>query len=1010
MSASLLCILFAHACRALDPHKATSQYIHDIWGTGKGFIGGTIHAICQSNDGYLWIGTDRGLVRFDGFNFTLVQQPLSDTPPLGSIHGLANDAEGNLWIRPEDPHVTLYHDGKFEDAAARFNLLETTFTAMSREQEGGILFSGPDSHAFRLRNGKADTIADADKLRGTIISLAETRDGKFWIGTQDDGLFRVSEQGVSKPVPGLVNTKINALLPGNGSGLWVGTDRGLLFWDGKEVADKELVYPLHTLQILSMLRDRSGNIWVGTNHGLIRITEDGPVSLDPLKTGAGSEVTAIFEDRDGDVWYGGSGGLERLRDGMFATYSVAEGLPSANNGPLYVDSEGRTWFAPLSGGLYWLKDGQVRRVRIAGLDNDIVYSISGGAGEVWVGRQNGGLTVLTAVGESFAARTYTEADGLAQNSVYSVHRSRDGTVWAGTVSAGLSRLKDDRFTHYSVANGLTSDTVNSIVEAKDGTMWFATPNGLDSFAKERWKSISTSDGLPSARVRSIFEDSKQVLWAATDGGLAFLSSERAVLARNLPESLSEEIFGMAEDGLGGLWFATSDHVLQVNREGLLAGSLDPSEIQSYGIADGLPGLEGVRRDRSMIADSQGRIWISLNRGLAVGDPGLILRNSTQPVVRIESISAGEVQMDWRDSLKLAAGTRTIVFNYAGTNLSTPDRIKYRYKLDGSDQGWSRVIASRQVVFTNLGPGPYRFHIIASNGEGLWNGAETTVPFVIERTFWQTWWFRVSCVLGFLLAAVLLYQLRVLQLTRQLNIRFQERLMERTRIAQELHDTLLQGVISASMQLDLAEEQLTEDSAAKPLLRRVLQLMGHVTEEGRNALRGLRTSDNSNRTLELEFSRLREELAIDEGIDYRVVVHGEVRLLCPVVRDEVYRIGREALTNAVLHSKADRIEMEVEYANKSFRLLVRDDGCGMDSQVLQSGREGHWGLTGMRERSERIAASLKLKSRIGAGTEVELTIPGAIAFQEPSNRSLRWWLPGRNRQRQRQVKTTGGMHE
>src|SRR4030081_3129776 len=266
------------------------------------------------------------------------------------------------------------------------------------------------------------------------------------------------------------------------------------------------------------MKDSQGNVWVGTNRGLFRLTPDGAISPDRDSDG---EVTTIYQDRDGDIWFGGLRAIEKLRDGTFTTYSTAQGLPSESNGPVYIDPEGRTWFAPLSGGLYWLQDGHVGHITVAGLDSDVVYSISGGGGEVWIGRQHGGLTVLTKPADSFAAQTYTQADGLAQNSVYSVHRNRDGTVWAGTVSAGVSRLKGGKFTNYSTASGLASNSINSIVEGHNGTMWLATPTGLASFDRERWMNHSASDGLPSSDVRSIFEDSKQVLWIATSGGLAF---------------------------------------------------------------------------------------------------------------------------------------------------------------------------------------------------------------------------------------------------------------------------------------------------------------------------------------------------------------------------------------------------------------------------------------------------------------------------------------------------------
>jgi signal transduction histidine kinase/ligand-binding sensor domain-containing protein len=987
-------ICFVNRAYALDSARAMSQYVHDKWGVERGFVGGAVYAISQSADGYLWIGTERGLVRFDGFNFTLIQRPILDSHPIGPVRDLVSDAEGNMWILLDGPHLLRYREGRFEDAYARFGMQDIAFTAMSLDNMGGLLLSGLGDPTLLYRDGRFQTIAHVEEIPGTVISIAETRDGRIWMGTRDDGLFRIDRDHITNVSKELANSKVNALLSANNGGLWIGTDAGLKFWDRNGLAKTGPLSSINQLQILATTKDTQGNVWVGSNHGLFRITPDDTISPDRDSSG---EVRTIYEDRDGDIWFGGSQGIERLRDGIFTTYSTAQGLPSENNGPVYVDPEGRTWFAPLSGGLYWLKDGRVERITIAGLNSDIVYSISGGDGEVWIGRQSGGLTMLTKNGDSFVARTYTQADGLAQNSVYSVHRNRDGTVWAGTVSAGVSRLTDGKFTNYSVADGLASNSVNSIVEGHDGAMWVATPSGLSSFEGGRWMNRSASEGMPSSDVRSIFEDSSQVLWIATSGGLAFLRSGRIVVPRKLPESLHEEIFGIAEDRRAFLWFATSDHVLQVDRDRLLAGALDNSDVQRYGIADGLQGVEGVRRDRSVVADTVGRVWISLNRGLSVAGPELVPRDAAPIVPRIESISTGGQQVNLRAPLKFASG-QNINFNYASTSLSMPELVKFRYKLDGYDPGWSDAVASRQAMYSHLEPGSYRFRIVASSREGLWNGPETTISFVVAPALWQTWWFRASCLALCAIAIVVLYRLRTYQLTRQLNIRFQERLAERTRIAQELHDTLLQGFVSASMQLDVAEDQLPDDSPTKPVLKRILQLMGRVTEEGRNALRGLRTADDDDRDLELAFSRVRQELASDEKIDYRVVAHSTTRPLRPVIRDEVYRIGREALANAFLHSRASTIEVEVEYATRYLRIKVRDDGCGIDPQVLDDGRQGHWGLPGMRERSEGIGASLRLLSRIGGGTEIELTVPSAIAFENHSRGQVSPWLTWLNREK------------
>jgi hypothetical protein len=426
--------------------------------------------------------------------------------------------------------------------------------------------------------------------------------------------------------------------------------------------------------------------------------------------------------------------------------------------------------------------------------------------------------------------------------------------------------------------------------------------------------------------------------------------------------------------------ATSNHILRVKRDKLLRGMLAGEDVREYGLADGLRGVEGVKRRRSVAVDPRGRIWFSMNRGLSVVDPTRETSASIPTSIHIQTISADGKAMDLRRSVKIPAGRQRITLGYAGLSLSVPERVRFRYSLDSFDHGWSEPTAAREAVYTNLGPGPYRFRVVASNADGIWNSDAATIDFEIEPVFWQTWWFRLSALLACILGTLVLYRLRVHQVAKGLNVRFEERLAERTRIAQELHDTLLQGFLSASMQLHVAVDRLPEDSPTKPPLSHILQLMGRVIEEGRNAVRGLRSSPSGSHDLEQAFSLIRQELAIEGEIDFRVIVEGRPQPLHPIIRDEVYRIGREAVVNAFRHSGAARIEVEVEYAVKQFRVLVRDNGRGMDSQVLQAGREGHWGLPGMRERAETIGARLHVWSSAISGTEVELSVPGHIAFR------------------------------
>jgi ligand-binding sensor domain-containing protein/signal transduction histidine kinase len=992
-------LCFANAARALDSPKPLSQYVHDQWGTDRGFLGGAVYAICQSSDGYLWIGTERGLVRFDGFKFTLIQKPLPEAPPIGPVRGLVSDADGNLWIRTESPSLLLYRDGRFVDASALFHLPQITFTANSIDNGGELVFSGIANQTIRIRNGAIEMTANTPQVPGIIISLGETRDGRLWIGTRDNGLFRIDGEHVSNVslAKNLANSKINSLLPVS-SGLWIGTDNGISFLDSSDRIKIDLPASVSRLQILALARGPAASVWAGTDHGLIRISPSGTASLDLLKNGPGQEVTAVYGDRDGELWFGGAHGLERLRSGVFSAYSTADGLPSDKNGPVFTDAEGRTWFAPLSGGLYWLKDNRVGRITLAGLEDDVVYSISGGSGEVWVGRQRGGLTMLKQSGESFTARTYTQADGLAQNSVYSVHRNRDGTVWAGTVTGGCSRLRNGVFTNFPASNGLSSNGVNSIVEGNDGKMWFATPTGLAAFAAERWEYYTLQDGLPSVNVRSIFEDSGQVLWIATSAGLAFFSSGHIHLPRNLPEVLREQIFGIAEDGLGSLWFATSDHVVRINRDRLLTGAISESDMQIYGTEDGLLGVAGVDRDRSMVGDTDGRVWVSLDRGLAVADPKIALNYSTPIKVRVESLLADGNPVDLQGTPRIAAGSHSITVNYAGISPSAADRVRYRYKLDEADREWSDILAARQVIYKNLGPGSYTFRVVASNGEGFWNSPETAIPFVIEPAIWQTWWFRSLCLSAGIVSIIAIYRLRMYQLARNLNVRFQERLSERTRIAQELHDTLLQSFHGLMLRFQTADEMLPARPAdAKQVLEDALGRADLALSESRDAIQNLRSAAPSSLDLAQTMNDLMTDMKGEfsqgngEAPAVSVVTSGAPHGVNPIVRDEICRIARESLRNAFHHARAHSIETEIEYGEALLRLRFRDDGTGIDPRVIErGGRQGHWGIVGMKERAKQMGAQLDVWSRPGAGTEVELRLPAKIAY-ETSNGRVRFRL-------------------
>jgi signal transduction histidine kinase/ligand-binding sensor domain-containing protein len=862
---------------------------------------------------------------------------------------------------------------------------------MCTGKNGELLITGLTKGIFRDRNGKFVTSATNNELPRLVISMIELADGVDWLGTREQGLYSLNGQHVSRFVGELPDKKVNALLSLNGRDLWIGTDKGLVRWDGRELSRVSM----QNMEIVTMARDRESNVWIGTSNGLARVSNDGVTSVNSSQGWSAEPVTALFEDREGSLWVGRADGIERLRDSVFMTYYASGGMPSRNNGPLYVDSEGRTWFGPSEGGLYWRKEGHLGRITAAAVQKDIVYSIDGRKGELWIGRR-GGLTHFRESGASFIAKTYTAADGLAQNRVYAVHRSSDGTVWAGTLSAGLSRLKDGSFTTYTVANGLVSNSISSIAESSDGTMWFGTPNGLNELSGGHFRAYTSKDGLPPGNVNCLLPDSNGVLWIGTDNGLAFLRSGTVhALSDDVPDSLREEIFAIAEDKAGALWMATAKHIVRVDPDKLLRQAVASSDIREYGLGDGLLSAQGVRRHKSIALDPSGGIWFSTNRGLSFVSPTSMKFDSAPPLVHVDGISVDGRLIHLGEQIRVRPPYQKVTLIYSGLSLSFPTRVRFMYRLDGFDQSWTEPTSAREATYTNLESGQYRFHVVASNSDGVWNSTEAILPFEVEPVLWQTWWFRVSCVVAFLVLLWALYQLRLRQVARQFNIRLEERVSERTRIARDLHDTLLQNFHGLLLLFQAATNLLPERPAeARKTLDNAIDEAAQAITEGRDAVEGLRSSTVVTNDLACAITTLGEELATSEinqnSAVFHVEVEGTPQNLHPILRDEVYRIAGEAVRNAFKHAQAQRIEVELRYDERQLRLRVRDDGKGIDPKFLnKDGRAGHYGLRGMRERAKLMRGKLAVWSELDSGTEVELSIPASTAYAASPGRRRSW---------------------
>ena len=976
--------------RALDPNRQPSQYVRQQWITGSTFPGGAVTAIGQTADGYLWIGTDRGLIRFDGFSFTPVSFTSITAASNVPILQLLVDAGGKLWIRPQGTDVVRQKDSGFESVRYGAEVITSQIAAMSKDISGGVLISDTAQGIFRFLGDDVQKLASGSP---PVISLAETAEGKIWMGTLGDGLFFLAGGRAIKVNAGLPDRKINCLLAIGSDELWVGTDTGLYRGNSKGFRRVALPSVVGNVQVLSILRDRDSNIWVGTARGLLRINAKGISLSEENELPGNGGINVLFEDREGNLWIGGARGLGRIRDSAFVSYSSVNDPRFEHSGPIYVDREGRTWFAPAQGGLYVLQNGRVQPVTSIP-PNEVVYSISGEADEVWAGRQRGGLTRLQFRNGAIRSQSYTEANGLAQNSAYAVYESSDGSVWAGTLISGVSKFKDGRFTTYTTTNGLASNTVSSILETRDGAMWFATPTGMSSFSNGQWRSYTTVEGLPFPEVNCLFEDSSGTLWSGTSAGLAFFAANRFQVLHESPDVLREQIVGMTEDKNGRFWIATSDHVLRVPRDKLLSGVVQAIDVREYGQADGLDSTKGVKRSRSVVSDSAGRIWFSLSSNLSVINPSQNDDNSVPALPHIEVITADSNTANLAAFVKIPPSPRRIAFEYTGLSLAAPERIRFRYFLEGFDSSWSQPVAAREAVYTNLGPGSYRFRIVASNSEGLWNGPETAIALNVAPAYYQTIWFRSLCVASFLALLWGLYQLRLRQVAQQFNIRIEERVGERTRIARELHDTLLQSFQGLLLRFQAATYMLDRPEEARKTLESAIDQAAQAITEGRDAVQGLRLSTTVTNDLACAITTLGTELAGSESnpnaAEFHVEVEGTPRDLHPILRDEVYRIAGEALRNAFKHAQAQRIEVEIRYDERQLRVRVRDDGKGIDPKHLdEQGRPGHYGLRGMRERARLMGGKLAVWSELDSGTELELRIPASRAYDKPSARRRSW---------------------
>jgi len=998
--------LMAAPASADSEPKALTQFTHRSWSAKNG-LPGPVRALAQTADGYLWLGTEAGLYRFDGVRFTPYESAGEGHLHSPAVMSLLAARDGSLWMGFGSGGVARV----FEDRVSHFGPAQGVpagGVGSLAEDQSGAIWAGGQYGLSRFGDGQWRRVGDDwDYPAPGAQAMGVDRNGTLWVATdgrafpnsgsrvRNNTILTLAREGKRFSRTGELVGMVRHIAGASDGTVWVAeTSSG-------EV--RQLTGPGATGRTVAVEGPSSvefgtdGSLWIGSyDAGLFRQRDSRHRVLDQLQISG--QVNAVLKDREGTLWMGTTGGLDSFSEPKLTPFSTAEGLDPDLRTALAATPDGSVWFSTFSDDVVnRYRSGSFVRMKLAPYSpSDSVRILAvyvNPAGQLWIG---GSFKLAR---EDRGAFSYVDIPDLTEGSmVEALAEDNSGDLWvtlSGTGETGrILRRTAGRWTDVRARAELPPYRARVLLPDASGRMWLGFENGeVAVFEKGSPRVYSVRDGLRSGKVLVIAQDRRGRIWVGGDSGLSLFDGNRFSTLTEENGLPGSSVSGLLEDDDGHFWLAGALGILRVPGEELVRAAQTPGERlhgQGFDAADGLPSLPRQHEPfPTAVRAADGRLWFSTYNGVASIDPRRWPTNVVPPPVVIQRVVADDRDIRPAAGLRFPAGTRRVEIEYAGLSLVAPERVRFRYKLDGYDTEWRGPVSDRSATYTNLPPGIFRFRVVASNNDGIWNERGAVLEFTLAPAFHQTRAFLMLCVVaagGLLWAG---FRWRMGRERSRLQLQFRERLDERTRIARELHDTLLQGFLSASMQLHVATERVPADSAIRSTLERIQELMKKVIDEGRNALRALRSSDVHPEDLEEAFSRVRDEASAGNEIDFRLVGTGHPRPLLATTRDEVYRIGREALLNAFRHSGASHVEVEIEFAPKGLRVAVRDDGRGMDPQLLTSGRDGHYGVIGMQERARRLGARLRMWSREGGGTEVELAVPARVAFEGPPERAWSW---------------------
>ncbi len=1010
-----LFLTLASSCSFASARDRTiAQFAHTAWRTKDG-APSPVLALAQTTDGYLWVGAWDGLYRFDGVVFEHYEPQSGGPFPSEPVTALLALPNGDLWVGFMPGAISLLRSGNAVNYAPRDGLPSQWISSLAQDRQG-VIWAATLGGLVRFEGGRWQEIGQDWNFPGKVArALFVDRQGTLWA---DAGSTLVSlANGASRFQPtGISVGQVPQIVQSPGGKLWMAeTTRSVR---PIPLSDKGQPSEKAEIQIGSqaVLFDDEGALWVTSlGNGLVRsqmpellkgINGISSAAIDSFTARDGLSddiVSSILEDREGNIWVGTNNGLDRFRK----TNLVPVVLP----------------FKTLNVVLAPAKDGDVMvanpgtMVRVHGAHAELIPSLAGEplsvnrtpSGEVlWICkdaiyRYNSGRDTRVTLPWSSKLDSPRKVVATFDGS---------GTLWLSAESEGLFYRRTGIWNRLRTEPDVGKLSPRTAYTDWMGRAWFGFLGGSILLVNDEGIQRAFSERESPVGSVQMINGRGRHIWAAGQLGLAYFDGNR--FRRIAPADA--ERFGplqaVEESPNGDLWLAGNTQVIRIAATEIQQAIDDPShrvKFRSCDAFDGLPGtLAGVQPLGIETHGTDGRLWFLTSNGIAWIDPASILTNPIPPPVSIRSITANGRVSDSFTNIVLPPRTTDLQIDYAALSLSVPEKIRFRYKLAGVNRDWQDAGNRREAFYNGLGPGTYHFQVVACNNDGVWNDVGSTLDFKIAPAWFQTIWFRGFSGCFFLFLLRLLYQVRVKQLQRQFEIGLEARVDERTRIARELHDTLLQDLHGVMFQFQAVHNLLDRrPEEAKQSLVEAIADTKKALAESRDAIQGLRSEQVAGGHLGALLTTASEELTHARDGERKpptfvLIEEGERRSLSQAIRDEVSRVAVEVLRNAYQHAHADHIEAELRYGVEAFRIRIRDDGRGIAPDVLrEGGRPGHWGLRGIRERAERIGGQLDFWSECGAGTEVQITVPGPIAYERaPNGVWSRWPWNARIRGRHR----------